>query len=199
MPDVIYELEPTGASGIILFSGTDLGQFASGIYVDLMLDSQPNNPFSIAYISGWLDSHIGDLNISCEANFNTASGFCLPAMNFQEIAIYQELFTNYYYKRSATNLLGASQYDWTTLQEADSRVVKISRNELSKTYRNLALDAENRMRYMIAQYRQTKGQPLSVIGDDIRWSPFTDRYSYGGVYNNVFPYFGMYFSRGNFF
>jgi hypothetical protein len=153
------------------------------------------SPFSVSYISGWLESHIGELNIACETSFNTVSGFCLPPMDFTEIAVYQEMFTSYYYKRSAQNLLGAAQYDWTTLQEADSRVVKVSRNELAKTFRNLALDADNRLRYMVAQYRQAKGQPASVIGDDIIWAPFTDRYNYGGAYNNVFPYYGFYFVR----
>lgn len=195
MPDTLFEIQVSSDAPLYpLFSGTDLGGFASGIYNDLMLES--GSPFSVSYISGWLENHIGELNISCEADFNTASGFCIPAMDFTEIAIYQELFTVYYYKRSATNLLGAAQYDWTTLQEADSRIVKISRNDLAKTYRNLALDAENRLRYMVAQYRQSKGQPLSVVGDDTIWAPFTDRYNFGGVYNNnIFPYFGSYFVR----
>jgi hypothetical protein len=191
MPDTLYENSyplppPTG----VLFSGTDLGAFASGIYNDLMLAS--GSPFSVSYISGWLMNHVGELNVSCETSFNTASGFAIPALNFQEVAIYQELFTVYYYKRSATNLLGCAQYDWTTLAEADSRIVKVSRNELAKTYRGFVNDAETRLRYMVAQYRQTKGQPLSVIGDDIIWSPFTDRYWFGGEYNNIFPYFGFY-------
>lgn len=196
MDTVIYEFE-SGFSGMVAFSGTDLGKFASGIANDLMLVS--GSPFSISYISGWLETHIGELNIACETSFNTVSGFALPPLDFTEIAIYQELFTVYFYKRNATNLLGASQYDWTTLNEADSRIVKVSRNELAKTYRNFALDAETRLRYMVAQYRQTKGQPSSVIGDDVIWAPFTDRFNYGGAYNNVFPFFGLYFVRSESF
>jgi len=195
MPDTLFEIQVSGDAPLYpLFSGTDLGLFASGIYNDLMMTS--GSPFSVTYISGWLENHIGELNISCESNFNTVSGFCVPPMNFSEIAIYEEMFTNYYYKRSATNLLGASQYDWTTLQEADSRIVKISRNELAKGFRGMANDSEQRLRYLIAQYRQTKGQPLSVTGDDTVFAPFTDRYNYGGSYNSLYPFYGFFYTRG---
>lgn len=193
MPDIIYEFD-SGVSGIA-FSGTDLGLFASGIYNDLMLAS--GSPFSVSYISGWLENHIGELNIACQTDFNTVSGFCVPPMDFTEISIYQNQFTIYYYQRSANNLLGASQYDWITLAEADSRIVKVSRNELAKTYRNSALDAQNELKYQIAQYRMTKGQPSSVTGDDTIFAPFTDRYNFGGYINNPFPYFGLYFIRSS--
>lgn len=195
MSDIIYEFE-SGVSGIA-FSGTDLGLFASGIYNDLMFTS--GSPFSISYISGWLESHIGDLNIACQTDFNTVSGFCVPPMNYSEIAIYQNQFIIYYYQRSANNMLGASQYstDWTTIQEADSRVTKVSRNEIAKTYRNAALDAQNQLKYEIAQYRMTKGQPSSVTGDDFIPGGWFERSTYQGFV--PFPYFGLYFVRSSSF
>jgi hypothetical protein len=180
-----------------LFSGTDLGFFASGIYNDLMPIA--NSPFGISYISGWLMNHIGELNTNLQTNFNTVSGFALPPLNFQEVAIYQELFTQYYYNRSASNLLGASQYDWVSLAEADSKIVKISRNELAKTYRQLALDSREKTIYLIAQYRMTAGQPLSVIGDDINFNPFGFGNGCTNGFDSIFPYFNWFFVRSSTF
>jgi len=190
----------TGApdpDSVPLFCGTNLGLFASGIANDLMLGS--GTAFSVAYISGWLDNHIGELNNSLQTTFNTVSGFAVPPMNYQEVAVYQEMFTNYYYLRNANNLLGASQFDWTSLQEADSRIVKVSRNELAKTFRGMAQDSQQKLYYMIAQYKLNVGQPLAVVGDDTIFAPYTDRYMYGGFADTIFPYYDWFFVRSSSF
>jgi hypothetical protein len=181
-----------------LFSGTDVGAFASGIYNDLGLISG-QGIVSIPYISGWLSNHIGDLNININSNFSYASGFLLPPLNYQQVAVYEEIFNDYYYNLSASNLLGASQYDWTRLTEADSTVVKVSRNELAKTYRMLRKDSQEKLRYLVGQYKINLAVPSQVAGDDtipgLFWGSYGFGMGFGYGFDSYYPYYGFYYAR----
>lgn len=192
MPDPFEDITP-------LFSGTDVGLFASGIYNDLGI--QPGQGIvSIPYISGWLSNHVGDLNVNINSCFSYASGFITPPLNYQQVAIYEEIFNEYYYNLSAANLLGASQYDWTRLTEADSTVVKVSRNQLAQTYRGLRKDSQEKLRYLVGQYKINAAVPSQVNGDDTIPGFYWGGYGYYdgpggfGVYG-YYPYYGYYYVR----
>lgn len=200
MSDYIYEVD-SGVSGVILSSGTSSALFASGIYNDLMLSG---SDFGTGYLASWLESHLGEVNTSLQTNFSTNSGLIAPPMNYSEVAIYQEMFTNYYYLRNASKFLGAAGYtiggNALSIQEADSKISFVNKNDLAKTYRGFAQDSRENLRYLIAQYKMNLALPVQVVGDDFipgisYWGGglglgYYGGY-YGGYYQGLYPYFAF--------
>lgn len=169
--------------------GTDIGLYASGTFESL--GSPSGLGFSALWISGWLSNNIGRLNVLIETKYQSISGFIVPPLGNTEMAIYDEMFEHNYYTRLASNNLGASAYDWSEVSEEGSTVRRVSRNEVAKTYMQLAKNSDENLAELVGHYRLNKAKPLSVTGDDaeIRIP------SYGLQYASMYPYYGFYYFR----
>ena len=143
---------------------TDIGLFASGIYENL---GNPSNT-SVAFISGWLGSNIGQLNISIESAYTSipASGIILPALGVDEVSVYEQMFNQKFYTQAANSNLGASAYDWSEITEEGSTVRRVSKNEIAKTYLSLAKESKDQVIKLTHLYRKNKAKPVSVTGND---------------------------------
>ena len=144
--------------------GTDIGLFASGIYNNL---GQPSgNGISVSSISGWLGTNVGQLNISIETKYYNRSGILVPPLSPDEISVYEKMYDYKYYTQMVQNNLGASAYDWSEITEEGSTVRRVSKNEIAKTYMQLAKDSKETLKDLVATYKRNKAKPRSVTGDD---------------------------------
>lgn len=171
--------------------GTDIGLYASGTFEGL--GSPSGLGISVSWISGWFAGNVGRLNVLIETNYQTVSGFIIPALSNVEVAIFDEMFANNYYTRLMSNNLGASAYDWSEVSEEGSTVRRVSKNEIAKTYMQLVKNTDENIKDLVGHYRRNKAKPLSVTGDDdILTLPSNSTYS------AYFPYMGYYYFRVTF-
>lgn len=140
-----------------------IGDFASGIYEDL------GNPsgISTAYISGWLANNFGTLNILIHTTYSGLSGTIDPWLGDKEQGIYQELFNIKFYERAAATSLNAASYDtWIEIADDGSRVRRVSKNDLAKSFQSQKKESEARLLRLVASYNQDGANPVQVVGDD---------------------------------
>lgn len=133
----------------------ELVDIADEIYRDLESPSDT----SISTISFWLEKHVGDLNVALATSLVVESGAI--ELTEEEKSIFKDIFTVYYYGLQVKKNLGASAYDWSELQEGDSKVRRVSRNEVAKTYRGLKKDIEDALEKKVSRYRSNKSLPES--------------------------------------
>jgi hypothetical protein len=60
--------------------------------------------------------------------------------------------------------------DFISLSEGDSRIVRTNKNELAKTYKSLATDAQEELDKMVASYNIFAAEPLQVRNLDTVFS-----------------------------
>jgi hypothetical protein len=130
---------------------------------------------TLASISGWIENNIGLLNTRLYTAFSgsglTDGDTCIqPTGNFrfEESDIYKQIYlTNYYTKKARSVLKGIdSAVDFITLREGDSVITRTNKNEIAKTYRGLAKDAQEKLEMLVAQYNIYGASPLQVAGSD---------------------------------
>jgi hypothetical protein len=94
-----------------------------------------------------------------------------PEMGSEETAIYQKIFEIDFYSKQARNTLrGAAGYaggDWISLREGDSSITRTNRNEVAKSYKSLAGDAQIELDKMVQSYLKFRATPQQVVGDDV--------------------------------
>jgi hypothetical protein len=56
--------------------------------------------------------------------------------------------------------------DWTRLQEGDSSITKINKNEISKNLRTLSRDAKEDLDKAVKLYLKYNATPDQIAGDD---------------------------------
>lgn len=150
-----------------------ISTIATGIYRD---EFDSDSTFvSLSSISGWLENNIGLLNTELYSSFsgsglNDGDTCVQPTGNFyfEEADIYKQMYLqNYYTKKTRSVLKGIdSSVDFITLKEGDSVITRTNKNEIAKTYRNLAKDAEEQKRFLIAKYNIYAAKPVQVYGED---------------------------------
>lgn len=144
--------------------------------------------FPISYVSGWLETNLGELNgllhedFYIDENGNIGPSGLAPV----EQNIYSYLYKINYYDKAAREALrgfiwgGPSGVadDWTSIKEGDSSIQRQSKNSISRTFMDFSKDTRERMDELIYQYNSTKASPLQVAGvDDIYFYPYSDEYS----------------------
>ena len=144
--------------------------------------------FPISYVSGWLESNLGELNGLLHEDFYVdGSGNIGPTgLAAVEQNIYAYLYKiNYFDKASRETLRGLTwggasgiADDWTSIKEADSSIQRVSKNTLARSFMELSKDTRERMKDLIYQYNSTKSSPLQVAGTDSFYSlPYSDNYN----------------------
>ena len=125
----------------------------------------------------------GALGLSVSGDNGTASAPAIVAIQPEEVAILKKMYVVHYYDKQIRSTVGAASTDPIVEVASDgSRVRKINKNELSKTY--LALKKEEYMELMdlINAYKLRKSSPVQVAGDD------TVRGEYATNNNELYPY-----------
>jgi len=165
---------------------------ADEIYREL---SEPTT-ISIPAISYWIRSNVGALNnrinttfkittSSYELNasiknsgyepevFNEASGAIglgnpqITEIQTEEASILKKMYNVHYYDQQIRTTVGAASSDPIVEVASDgSRVRKINKNELSKTYLSLKKEEYNELNDLINAYKLRKASPVQVAGDD---------------------------------
>ena len=151
----------------------DFGRLASGIITYDFPNDTGN--YNTGYISGWLETNIGELNGLTHEEFSGnstgaieyASGSGLMPV---EEKIFRNLYEIHYYQKSARESLRGFTYDssvdWITIKEGDTTLQRQNKNSVAKTYRELEEIAVERLDNLIFQYNSTKSSPLQVVGTD---------------------------------
>ena len=109
----------------------------------------------------------GALGLSISGTNGSTSSPVIVSIQPEEASILKKMYIVHYYDQQIRTTVGAASTDPVVEVASDgSRVRKINKNELSKTY--LALKKEEYMELtdMINAYKLRKSSPVQVAGDD---------------------------------
>lgn len=132
---------------------------AAGIHFNDLLESSDT---SIPKIISWLLAHVGDLNDSIGSSYVVSGNNLSPELGSDEAAIFSYIYLLNYYNRQTQANLGATQYDWSEISEGDSRIRRVSKNEVAKNYRLLATDTRDYLDKLIEAYKRFGCVPASI-------------------------------------
>jgi hypothetical protein len=148
----------------------DFGNLASGIVTYAF--SEDIGRFPLSYVSGWLETNLGELNGLTHEEFyiddsgNIGPSGLLPV----EQNIYRSLFEIHYYGKLAREVLRGVVYSNSgsllTLKEGDTTIQFQNKNSLASSLREYGKDSQMRLDSLIGQYNYQKSSPLQVAGDD---------------------------------
>ena len=151
----------------------DLGSLATKI-VNYEF-SEDRQRFPVSYVSGWLEANIGELNGLLNEEFYVNSTGAIEISEGSglmpvEENIYSTLYEIHYYEKASRDSLRGFTYggeaDWITLKEGDTTIQRQNKNSVAKTYRDLKVDATERLNDLVGRYNQYKSSPLQVYGHD---------------------------------
>jgi len=164
-----------------------ISTIATGIFND-EFDSDTGFA-TIESISGWLANNVGLLNTTLYTAFSgSGSAVEYPddtviqpsgIFRFEEADIYKQVYlTNYYTKKARSVLKGIdSSVDFLTLKEGDSTITRTNKNEIAKTYRGFAKDAQERLDNLVGKYNIYAAEPVQVAGTDASTNASGDIYA----------------------
>lgn len=119
------------------------------------------------YISGWLESNVGQLNILLDSSLSTSS----TGISTEQEAIFYELYMVHWYKKQSRNVLKgiSSSSDFISIRDQDSMITRNNKNESAKTYYNLVKSSQERIDKLVQTYKTYQFNavgPLQVAGND---------------------------------
>jgi len=122
------------------------------------------------FISGWLANNIGQLNNRLFTSYEVSGAYFAPTGSFkqEERAIYKQMYLYEFYTKKTRQVLRGvdSEVDFISLREGDSMITRTNKNELAKTYRGLANDANAELEKLITSYNMYQAAPVQVAGED---------------------------------
>ena len=122
------------------------------------------------FISGWLANNIGQLNNRLFTSYEVSGAYFAPTGSFkqEERAIYNQMYLYEFYTKKTRQVLRGvdSEVDFISLREGDSMITRTNKNELAKTYRGLANDANAELEKLITSYNMYQAAPVQVAGED---------------------------------
>lgn len=137
---------------------------ANEIFLDL---GQPTD-LSLPQISFWLIHNIGTLNVLLHEEILYKDGEFDPVLTPEQSDILKTLYFIKYYGSLAKNSLGAASYDnWVSLGEGDSKITKLNKNEIAKTYRGVVKDYQTQLDNLVFLYKKNQVMPSSVDFPDL--------------------------------
>ena len=142
---------------------------------------------SPAYEPQAFNEATGALGLSVSANNGTASTPAIVAIQPEEASILKKMYIVHYYDQQIRSTVGAASTDPIIEVASDgSRVRKINKNELSKTYIALKKEEYSELIDLINAYKLRKSSPVQVAGDDTVRGQYSIGYD-GYPYNRVAP------------
>lgn len=174
-----------------MYSINQIGEIASGLLsyeFDYIIDEQAQSS-ELLTISGTLSGKIGELNTLINQNFyfTGADGNPYPRLGYEEKSILSDIYLrDHYTKQSSKTLRGiydpsisgaisGSGNDWIELREGDTTIKRSAttmansasnRISLSKEFKALAIEAQDRIKDLIYAYNMYGSKPRQVAGID---------------------------------
>jgi len=152
---------------------------AQEIYFDL---NSPSD-LSLAAISFWIRANIGNLNNTIFSSFIINDSYEITEsdveININAVAILKKMYMVHRYAviiRSKITEVSAN--DVVEIQDQDTRVRRIDKNQLIRSISAEKKQEEEELRFLISNYRANKSSPGQVIGDDIVAGSFPTDYPY---------------------
>ena len=142
---------------------------------------------SPAYEPQAFNEATGALGLSVSADNGTASTPAIVAIQPEEASILKKMYIVHYYDQQIRSTVGAASTDPIVEVASDgSRVRKINKNELSKTYIALKKEEYSELIDLINAYKLRKASPVQVAGDDTVRGEYSINYD-GYPYNRTAP------------
>ena len=130
----------------------------------------------------------GALGLSVSGNNGLSSLPAIVSIQPEEASILKKMYIVHYYDQQIRTTVGAASTDPVVEVASDgSRVRKINKNELSKTYISLKKEEYAELTDLINAYKLRKCSPVQVAGDDTevgQYSIDNGGYPYNRVVNN---------------
>lgn len=131
---------------------------ADQIFRDL---DQPEST-TLPSIVAWLQySSVSKLNVLIGSCVSLKDGDVDPELTDVQASIIYQLYMVHYYDKQIQKNLGASAFDWSEVVEGDSRVRRVSKNEIAKTYQQLSKSSKDILDDLIFYYKQNLILPAS--------------------------------------
>jgi len=132
-----------------------------------------DSSISVAAITQWLRTHIGDLNSLINQGFYINTSYEIVDENGSLIdidatAIYKKIYLCYYFRRQSQLFLGANGIDSVTSVTQDGITVRgVERNGVAKTYNELLKGEKEALKTLVNNYKYNRGSARQVVGDDV--------------------------------
>jgi hypothetical protein len=110
----------------------------------------------------WIKSNIGYLNNLLSTSIVLQEEGFSPELTEEQKIIFKFLYQIKYLNKKIRDNLGATAYDWSEISEGDSRVRRVSKNEIAKTYLTQRKDMEEVLDRVVFLYKQNKCTPECV-------------------------------------
>ena len=129
----------------------------------------------------------GALGLSVSGDNGTASTPAIVSIQAEESSVLKKMYIVHYYDQQIRATVGAASSDPVVEVASDgSRVRKINKNELSKTYISLKKEEYSELTDLINAYKLRKSSPVQVAGDDTAVGQYSINYD-GYPYNRTRP------------
>ena len=139
---------------------------------------------SLPPILFWIRANVGDLNNYLNENYvihprtleleKIENGLVIE-IGEEEKGILKKMYYVHYYAVLLRSTLGAASSDSVIeIQTDDTRVRKINKNELGKTYSSLKQQEVEELQKLISAYKSRKSTPRQVAGNDTIEGSYTD-------------------------
>ena len=129
----------------------------------------------------------GALGLSVAGDNGTASTPAIVSIQAEESSVLKKMYIVHYYDQQIRSTVGAASTDPIVEVASDgSRVRKINKNELSKTYISLKKEEYSELTDLINAYKLRKSSPVQVAGDDTVVGQYSINYD-GYPYNRTQP------------
>lgn len=148
---------------------SNIGDLAQEIF-DYEFDGDAE-AIALSSISGWLDSHIGNLNTMIHTSFDVVDNNVEPQADFknEEQAIYRAMYLkNFNSSMSRKTLQGATKSsDFIQIRDSDgSMIVRPNKNTAAGAYRSLASGYDQEVKDLVNSYLSFEAKPIQVPGND---------------------------------
>ena len=139
---------------------------------DIVTYSFPDDTgrFPVSFISGWLETHIGELNGLTHEDFfiDETGGIGPSGLMPVEKDIFKALYEEEYYERAAREALRGIVWlegnadSVTMVKEGDTTIQKVSKHQISRTFSEFAAAARGNLEELLFQYNMQKSSPIGV-------------------------------------
>ena len=129
----------------------------------------------------------GALGLSVAGDNGATSEPVIVSIQAEESSVLKKMYIVHYYDQQIRATVGAASSDPVVEVASDgSRVRKINKNELSKTYISLKKEEYSELTDLINAYKLRKSSPVQVAGDDTAVGQYSINYD-GYPYNRTRP------------
>lgn len=124
-----------------------------------------SNIANVGSITAWLEENLGLLNTLINTSFQGEN----PDLGLEEKAIYKLIYIYNYYSKQARNILRgiastSGGENILSVADGDNRIQFVNKNEVGKTYRDLAKETKLQLDQLVAKYNIYSSKPLQVGG-----------------------------------